>query len=87
MVSIFYFWTKLGEIQIWWSTGSQQLAFYVNLKEIPNNRFGTQSEIYWDDAYLNAQVGAITRGTYTLRIVDPDFIYKKLLCLLVVFYN
>ena len=40
--------------------GSQQLAFYVNLKEIPNNRFGTQSEIYWDDAYLNAQVGAVT---------------------------
>ena len=36
--------------------GSQQLAFYVNLKEIPNNRFGTQSEIYWDDMYLNAQV-------------------------------
>src|SRR5690606_34391718 len=22
--------------------GSQQLAFYVNLKEIPNNKFGTQ---------------------------------------------
>jgi membrane protease subunit (stomatin/prohibitin family) len=51
--------------------GSQQLAFYVNLKEIPNNRFGTQSEIYWDDAYLNTQVGAITRGSYTLRIIDP----------------
>lgn len=50
--------------------GSQQLAFYINLKEIPNNKFGTQSEIYWDDAYLNAQVGAITRGTYTLKIVD-----------------
>lgn len=49
----------------------QQMAFYVNLKEIPNNRFGTQSEIYWDDAYLGTQVGAITRGTYTLRIVDP----------------
>src|SRR5699024_7802263 len=26
--------------------GAEQLAFYVNLKEIPNNRFGTQSEIY-----------------------------------------
>jgi membrane protease subunit (stomatin/prohibitin family) len=51
--------------------GAQQAVFYVNLKEIPNNRFGTQSEIYWDDAYLGAQVGAITRGTYTLRIVDP----------------
>ena len=38
--------------------GSQQLAFYVNLKEIPNNKFGTQSEIYWDDAFLGTQVGA-----------------------------
>src|SRR5690625_4082301 len=52
--------------------GSRQLAFYVNLKEIPNNRFGTQSEIYWDDAYLGAQVGAITRGSYTLRIVRSE---------------
>ncbi|NTW42408.1 MAG: SPFH domain-containing protein, partial [Cellulomonadaceae bacterium] len=57
--------------------GSQQLAIYVNLKEIPNNRFGTQSEIYWDDAYLGAQVGAITRGTYTLRIVDPVLFVKQ----------
>lgn len=51
--------------------GAQQLAYYVSLKELPNNRFGTQSEIYWDDAYLNAQVGAVTRGSYTLRIIDP----------------
>lgn len=56
--------------------GSQQLAFYVNLKEIPNNRFGTQSEIYWDDAYLGAQVGAVTRGTYSLKIVDPILFIK-----------
>ena len=51
--------------------GSQQLAFFVSLKELPDNRFGTQSEIYWDDGYLNAQVGAMTRGSYTLKIVDP----------------
>ena len=57
--------------------GSEQLAIYVNLKEIPNNRFGTQSEIYWDDAYLNAQVGAITRGTYTLKIIDPILFIKN----------
>ena len=57
--------------------GSQQLAYYVNLKEIPNNRFGTQSEIYWDDAYLGAQVGALTRGTYTLKIVDPILFVKN----------
>lgn len=57
--------------------GAQQLAFYVNLKEIPNNRFGTQAEIYWDDAYLNTQVGAITRGSYTMRIVDPILFVKN----------
>ena len=51
--------------------GANQACYYINLKEIPNNKFGTQSEIYWDDAYLNAQVGAITRGTYALKIVDP----------------
>ncbi|WP_110240101.1 SHOCT domain-containing protein [Nocardioides gilvus] len=55
---------------------SQQRAYFVTLKELPNNRFGTQSEIYWDDAYMNAQVGAITRGTYTLSIVDPILFIK-----------
>ncbi|HBT95674.1 MAG TPA: virion core protein (lumpy skin disease virus), partial [Coriobacteriia bacterium] len=56
--------------------GDQQLAFYVNLKEIPNNKFGTQSPIYWDDSYLQAQVGAITRGSYTLKISDPILFVK-----------
>ena len=56
--------------------GSQQRAYFVTLKELPNNRFGTQSEIYWDDAYMNAQVGAVTRGTYTLKIVDPLLFVK-----------
>ena len=57
--------------------GAQQLAFYINLKEIPNNKFGTQSEIYWDDAFFGTQVGAITRGTYTLKIVDPLLFVKN----------
>ena len=56
---------------------AQQLIFYVNLKEIPNNRFGTQSEIYWDDAYFGTQVGALTRGTYTLQITDPIMFIKN----------
>jgi membrane protease subunit (stomatin/prohibitin family) len=50
---------------------AQQRAFFVSLKELANNKFGTASEIYWDDRYLNAQVGAKARGTYTLRIDDP----------------
>ncbi len=57
--------------------GSEQLAFYINLKEIPNNRFGTQSEIYYDDSFLNTQVGLITRGTYSLKIVDPILFAKN----------
>lgn len=57
--------------------GSQQLVFYVNLKEIPNNRFGTQAPIYWNDRYLNAKAGAICRGSYTLRIVDPILFIKQ----------
>lgn len=68
--------TSWGRFKFGGQPGSQQLVFYVNLKEIPNNRFGTQSEIYWDDAYLGTQVGAVTRGTYTLNIVDPILFVK-----------
>lgn len=56
---------------------ANQLVFYVNLKEIPNNKFGTQSEIYWDDAFFGTQVGALTRGTYSLRIIDPILFVKN----------
>jgi membrane protease subunit (stomatin/prohibitin family) len=45
--------------------GSQQRAYFVTLKELPNNRFGTRSEIYWDDAYMNAI-------THERRRVWPD---------------
>ena len=57
--------------------GSTQKAVFVNLKEIPNNKFGTQSEIYWDDVYINSQVGAMVRGTYTLKITDPITFIKN----------
>ena len=57
--------------------GSQQMAFFVSLKELPDNRFGTQSEIYWDDGFLGTQVGAVTRGSYTLKIVDPILFVKN----------
>ncbi len=50
----------------------------MNLKEIPNNKFGTQSAIYWDDSYINAQAGALTRGTYVLKVVDPILFVKTL---------
>ena len=57
---------------------SEQKAVYVNMRPIPNNPFGTQGEIYWDDAYLGVQAGAIARGTYTIQIVDPMLFIKNL---------
>ena len=51
--------------------------FIVPRKGILGNRFGTQAEIYWDDAFLGTQVGAITRGTYTMKIVDPILFAKN----------
>jgi membrane protease subunit (stomatin/prohibitin family) len=58
---------------------AQQRALFVSLKELTNNRFATPSEIYWDDAYMNAQVGALTRGSYSLKIVDPILFVKNFL--------
>ena len=57
--------------------GSQQLAFYVNLKEIVGNRFGTQSPIYWQDEFLATKAGGVARGTYSLKIVDPLLFVKN----------
>ncbi|MDD6879114.1 MAG: SPFH domain-containing protein [bacterium] len=57
--------------------GSQQLAFYVNMKEIPNNKFGTQSPIVFYDNFLQTQATVSARGTYTLQIVDPLLFIKN----------
>ncbi len=56
---------------------SNHAAYYVNLKEIPNNRFGTKAQIQFFDNYLNAQVGLITRGAYSIKIVDPILFIKE----------
>lgn len=50
---------------------SQQMAIYVSLQELSNNKFASASEIYWDDKFLRTQVGASVRGSYTLKITDP----------------
>jgi membrane protease subunit (stomatin/prohibitin family) len=56
---------------------SEQVAIYVSLQELANNKFASASEIYWDDNYLDAQVGALVRGSYTLKIVDPLSFIKQ----------
>ena len=57
--------------------GSQQIAFYVNLKAITGNRFGTQTPIYWQDEFLATKAGGSARGTYSLKIVDPLLFFKS----------
>ena len=55
---------------------TQQLAFYVNLKEITGNRYGTPSPVYWDDSFLGTKAGGTIRGTYSLKITDPIMFIK-----------
>ena len=57
--------------------GSEQLIFYVNLKEIPGVRFGTSTKIQWFDTFFQTQVGAMARGEYSLKIVDPLLFIKE----------
>lgn len=56
---------------------SEQVGIYVSLQELSNNKFASASEIYWDDNFLNTQVGALVRGSYTLKIVDPLGFIRK----------
>ncbi len=57
--------------------GSQQIAFYINLKEISGNKFGTSETIYWNDSYLDLKAGGMARGTYSIKIVDPLLFIKN----------
>lgn len=68
---------SIGRFAFGGAPGSSQIAVYVNQKEIPNLRFGTQNELYWDDAFLHTQVGVTARGVYTLKIVNPILFLKN----------
>jgi len=57
--------------------GSEQAAYYVNLKDIVGNKFGTQTPIYWQDEFLQTKAGGSARGTYVLKIVDPLLFIKN----------
>ena len=56
---------------------SQQNGIFVNTRELTGNKFGTRSEIYWDDAYLNTQAGALVRGIYTIRVENPILLIQQ----------
>jgi membrane protease subunit (stomatin/prohibitin family) len=77
------FWTPL--VQSSWERfkfggrpQSEQQAVFVSLQELGNNKFSSASEIYWDDRFLNTQVGALVRGVYSVRLSDPLLFLKTL---------
>jgi membrane protease subunit (stomatin/prohibitin family) len=55
---------------------SEQQAFFVSLQELGNNKFASASEIYWDDKFLNTQAGAVVRGVFSVRLLDPLLFLK-----------
>jgi membrane protease subunit (stomatin/prohibitin family) len=46
------------------------------LQELGNNKFASASEIYWDDKFLNTQAGAVVRGVFSVRLLDPLLFLK-----------
>jgi membrane protease subunit (stomatin/prohibitin family) len=55
---------------------SEQQAFFVSLQELGNNKFASAAEIYWDDKFLNTQAGAVVRGVFSIKLLDPLLFLK-----------
>ncbi len=59
-------------------TGSQQRVYYVNTKEILDNKFGTQTPMPYDDPYYRTALYIRYFGQYTFRIVDPLLFFTSI---------
>lgn len=60
--------------------GNQQIAFYINLKDIAGLRYGTQNPIRYKDAnYNNLMLAVTSNGTYTVKVIDPILLFKNLI--------
>ena len=51
--------------------GSQQRVYYVNVKEILGNRFGTTTPMPYDDPYYKTALYIRYFGQYSFKITDP----------------
>lgn len=51
--------------------GSQQRVYYVNVKEILGNRFGTTTPMAYDDPYYKTALYIRYFGQYSFKITDP----------------
>ncbi|MBQ2719747.1 MAG: SPFH domain-containing protein [Clostridia bacterium] len=58
--------------------GSQQRVYYVNTKEILDNKFGTQTPMPYDDPYYKTALYIRYFGQYTFRITDPLVFFSSI---------
>ena len=58
--------------------GSQQRVYYVNTKEILDNKFGTTTPMPYDDPYYKTALYIRYFGQYTFRITDPIVFFSSL---------
>ena len=58
--------------------GSQQRVYYVNVKEILDNRFGTTTPMPYDDPYYKTALYVRYFGQYSFRITDPVIFFSNI---------
>ncbi len=56
--------------------GSQQRVYYVNVKEIFDNKFGTSTPMTYDDPYYKTALYIRYFGQYSFRIEDPVLFFS-----------
>lgn len=59
-------------------TGKTQRVYYVNTKEIMNNKFGTSTPMPYDDPYYKTVLYVRYFGQYSFKIADPIVFYASL---------
>ncbi len=60
------------------NTGSNQRVYYVNVKEIVDNKFGTQTPMPYDDPYYKTALYIRYFGQYSFKITDPILFYSHI---------
>ena len=58
--------------------GSQQRVYYVNVKEIIGNKFGTTTPMPYDDPYYRTALYIRYFGQYSFRIADPIVFFSNI---------
>lgn len=58
--------------------GSEQRVYYVNVKEIVGNKFGTSTPMPYDDPYYKTALYIRYFGQYSFKITDPVVFFSNI---------